>query len=199
MKDEGVIKFNYNWKQEPPMPYTLISELNEWRDKLYKAGLIGKDTNGIGYGNVSCRLERNTFIITGSGTGSLAKLDAEHYTTVTAYDLTSNSLTATGPIKASSESLTHAAIYETVPELNAVFHVHHLSLWENLLTDLPSAAKHIGYGTTAMAAEIARLLKDPLVLHQGIIAMGGHKEGVLSFGRSLEDAGGSIEKYLGRL
>ncbi|MEP7372122.1 MAG: class II aldolase/adducin family protein [Chitinophagaceae bacterium] len=196
MKDEGVIKFKYSWIQERPMPYEWISELNKWRDKLYKAGLVGKDTNGVGYGNISIRLERNNFIITGSGTGSLTKLNAEHYSKVTAYDLTKNMLTSVGPVKASSESLTHAAIYEAVPELNVVFHIHHLALWEKLQTRLPFTAKHIEYGTTAMAGEIARLLKDPQVLQQGIVAMGGHREGVLSFGKNLEDAGRSIDKWL---
>jgi L-ribulose-5-phosphate 4-epimerase len=196
MKDEGVIKFKCNWKQEPPMPYELISALNEWRDKLYKAGLIGEDAEGIGYGNISCRLERNTFIITGSGTGSLEKLSAEHYTRVIAYNLPENALTSTGPVKPSSESLTHAAIYEAVPQLNAVFHIHHLALWENLLTRLPSTEKKIEYGTTSMANEIARLLKDPSVLQQGIVAMGGHREGILSFGKGLEDAGRPIDKWL---
>ena len=181
------------------MPYKWISELNGWRDKLYKTGLIGEDAKGIGYGNISRRLKRNNFVITGSGTGSLKKLNAKHYTKVTSYDLAKNTLISAGPVKASSESLTHAVVYETVPELNAVFHVHHLAMWENLLTHLPSAAKHIEYGTTAMAIEIARLLKDPLILQQGIIAMGGHREGILSFGKDLEDAGRSIEKYLAGL
>ena len=100
MNDDGVIKYKYNWKQEPPMPNEWILELNRWRDKLYKAGLIGEDKNGIGYGNISSRLEQNIFVITGSGTGSLEKLDAEHYTKVTAYDLAKNRLTTVGPIKA---------------------------------------------------------------------------------------------------
>jgi hypothetical protein len=196
MKGEGVIKFKHNWKKERSMPYKWIAELNGWRDKLYKAGLIGEDADGVGYGNISCRLDRNIFIITGSGTGSLKKLHAEHYTRVTAYDFIENSLTSMGPVKASSESMTHAAIYETIPEFNAVFHIHHPALWKNLLTNLPFTARHIEYGTAAMAKEIARLLKDPLVLQQGIIAMGGHKEGVLSFGKDQDDAGRSIEKWL---
>jgi L-ribulose-5-phosphate 4-epimerase len=75
---------------------------------------------------------KNIFVITGSGTGSLKKLSAEHYTRVTAYDLLKNTLTSAGPIKASSESLTHAAVYETLPLINTVLHIHHLALWEKL-------------------------------------------------------------------
>lgn len=196
MKDEGVIKFKYNWKHELPLPSELISELNVWRDKLYKAGLIGEDANGIGYGNISCRVEKNIFIITGSGTGSLEKLNEEHYTRVTAYDLSENSLTIAGPIKASSESLTHAAVYETAPLINSVFHIHHPVLWETLLFNLPSTAIGVEYGTTAMAVEIGHLLRDPVVLEQGIIAMGGHKDGILAFGTDSHRAGRIIDKWL---
>ena len=181
------------------MPFELISELNVWRDKLYKAGLIGEDANGIGYGNISCRLEGNIFVITGSGTGRLEKLNVEHYTTVTAYDFTDNSLTIAGPIQASSESLTHAAVYETAHLFNAVFHIHHPALWQNLLVNLPSTATGVEYGTTEMALEISRLLKDPVVLEQGIMAMGGHREGILAFGKDPDGAGRVIDKWIGCL
>lgn len=196
MKDEGVIKFKLTWNLEPPVLYEYISALNEWRDKLYKAGLIGEDENGIGYGNISGRLDQNTFIITGSGTGSLEKLTADHYTRVTAYNLAENTLVAAGPVKASSESLTHAAVYETIPGCNAVFHIHHLVLWKNLLANLPSTSKHIEYGTPAMANEIVRLLKNPLLLKQGIVAMGGHREGVIAFGKDPDEAGQAINRWL---
>jgi len=196
MNDEGVIKFNLSWRTAPPVAHYYISPLNEWRDTLYKVGLIGKDENGIGYGNISCRLDKNIFIITGSGTGSLDQLTSKHYTRVTAYNLSENTLESTGPVKASSESMTHAAVYETIPGCNAVFHVHHLGLWETLLAGLPSTAKHIEYGTPAMAEEIARLLKDPLLLKQGVLAMGGHRGGIISFGKDPEEAGGVLVSWL---
>src|ERR1044072_2552305 len=110
MQEEGAIKFKYNWIKDAPLDFELIKELNEWRDKLYHANLIGKNKEGIGYGNISVRYQNN-FIITGSSTGKLSKLTAEHYTLVTQYDLDKNTLTAVGPVIASSESLTHAVIY----------------------------------------------------------------------------------------
>jgi L-ribulose-5-phosphate 4-epimerase len=39
-----------------------------------------------------------------------------------------NSLTCQGQVKASSKSLTHAAIYAANPRVKAVIHVHCLSL-----------------------------------------------------------------------
>lgn len=196
MKVEGVIKFKLHWTPEPPMPDEFISTLNKWRDILYKAELIGEDANGIGYGNISRRLDQNTFIISGSGTGSLEKLTAEHYTKVTAFDLAGNTLLSSGPVQPSSESLTHAAVYETIPGCHAVFHIHHLALWETLLAKLPSTAKDIEYGTPAMAREMARLLKDPVLKTQGILGMGGHREGVISFGKDPDDAGSAISRWL---
>jgi L-ribulose-5-phosphate 4-epimerase len=196
MKDEGVIKFKLHWIPGPPMPYECITALNEWRDKLYKANLIGEDANGIGYGNISRRLDQNTFIISGSGTGSLENLTTKHYTKVTGFDLAENTLVSTGPVRPSSESLTHAAVYETIPGCNAVFHIHHLALWETLLARVPFTAGHIEYGTPAMAREITRLLKDPLLRERGILGMGGHREGIISFGRDPDEAGGAINRWL---
>ena len=95
--------------------------------------------------------------------------------------------------------MTHAVVYETAPVLNAVFHIHHPALWETLLASLPSTAPGVEYGTTAMAVEIARLLNDPVVLEQGIIAMAGHREGIVVFGKDLHSAGGVINKWLGYL
>jgi L-ribulose-5-phosphate 4-epimerase len=199
MNEEGVIKFNCTWIKEAPLSYGYIEELNVWRDKLYKEGLIGENKDGIGYGNISCRYKENTFIITGSGTGSLAKLNAEHYTRVTAYNFAENTLTTSGPVKASSESLTHAAIYESSREVNVVFHVHHLALWKKLLAEGSSTAEHIEYGTPAMAAEITKLMHDPSLRAQRILAMGGHEEGILSFGKTAREASEILGDWIGRL
>lgn len=199
MKDEGVIKFECNWIIEPALSFDKMAALDAWRNKLYNAGLIGEDENGIGYGNISCRLKGNTFIITGSGTGSLQKLNAEHYTCVTDYDLSKNTLTSAGPIKASSESLTHAAVYESLSFVNTVFHVHHSALWEKLMSELPSTASDIEYGTTAMAYEIKRLMTNPVILEQGILAMGGHREGVIAFGKDPGEAGKKVTHWLAHL
>jgi L-ribulose-5-phosphate 4-epimerase len=189
MKEEGVIKFNCNWIKKEALPAEQVKELNNWRNKLYHEKLLGVTADGIGYGNISRRLKQNTFIISGSGTGRLKKLKPLHYSLVTSYSFHENALTAEGPVKASSESLTHAAIYECSPQTQFVFHVHHLYLWKNLLKLLPSTNSSIAYGTTAMAAEIFRLFKEHDLNKQGIFAMGGHEEGVISFGKTAAEAG----------
>jgi L-ribulose-5-phosphate 4-epimerase len=145
--------------------------------------------DGIGYGNISTRFQKNKFIITGSATGSLTKLTTNHYTLVTDYDFNRNMLTTVGPIKASSESLTHAIIYKSQKSVNAVMHVHHLELWKRLLNTLPATKPNIEYGTTAMTGDIQRLFRETNLSEQKIFAMGGHEEGIVAFGKDLDEAG----------
>lgn len=189
MKETGSIKFNCNWIQQQPLPFNEIEELNNWRDKLYALQLIGVNTDGIGYGNISKRYKGNTFIISGSATGKMQQLNESHYTLVTAFDLDSNSLTTEGPILASSESMTHAVIYESLPKVNFVFHVHHPVLWKKLLQSGPSTNADVEYGTPAMAREIQRLLSTNDLASLKLFSMGGHEEGIISFGANAAEAG----------
>ena len=65
MNEEGIIKFNCTWIKSESLNSDLIRELNAWRDRLYDAGVIGMNKDGIGYGNISPRFQKNKFIITG--------------------------------------------------------------------------------------------------------------------------------------
>ena len=199
MHDEGVIKFNCNWVPDNPPDAALIKALNEWRNRLYEKKLIGVTPDDIGYGNMSIRYRDNQFIITGSTTGKIEKLSPEHYTIVTEYNINQNSLTTVGPIKASSESLTHAMIYECCKNANAVFHVHHKNLWEKLVSTLPSTHPDVPYGTPQMAKEIQRLFIEENLDQHKIFAMAGHQDGVISFGNTLNEAGEILEKHLRNL
>src|SRR5258706_842202 len=189
MNEEGVIKFNCQWTKSTRIPGTWINDLTVWRDKLYQSGLIGVNEEGIGYGNISVRFQQNQFIISGSGTGKFNRLTKEHYALVTGYNVDENTLCATGPIIASSESLTHAMIYEYGSDINAVIHVHHLKLWKKLLKSLPATDENIEYGTPEMAKEIARLFNDHKLSQNRIFAMAGQSGGIVCFGKSLREAG----------
>jgi L-ribulose-5-phosphate 4-epimerase len=187
--EEGYVKFNCNWIPSNNIPTDKVAALNIWRDIMYSRGLIGIYLNGIGFGNISMRCDGNTFLISGTATGGISTLNGSHYSLVTQYDLTANSVTCVGPIKASSESLTHAMIYECSSETNAVIHVHSLELWKRLLHHVPTTTEHISYGTPEMAAEMKRLFDETDLGQQKIIVMAGHREGVISFGKDLEEAG----------
>lgn len=189
MNEEGVIKFNCQWTRSAPLEEAWIRDLNVWRNKLYRLGLIGVNEDGVGYGNISVRLRKNEFIISGSGTGKFKKLTGEHYAWVTDYDVRRNAICSTGSIIASSESLTHAMIYEHASDVHAVMHVHHFKIWKKLLNTLPATAKNIEYGTPEMAKEIVRLFNEQNLFQHKIFAMAGHNEGIVSFGKNLQQAG----------
>jgi ribulose-5-phosphate 4-epimerase/fuculose-1-phosphate aldolase len=189
MKEEGVIKFEGALIRSAPLDPHWIEEINKWRNLLFRLGCIGVTEDGVGYGNISVRFDESRFIITGSGTGKFANATAEHYTLVTHYSFNENTVTAKGPLPASSESLTHAMIYECDRGINAVLHVHHAGLWKHLLNAYPSTRAEVAYGTVQMAEEIKRLFEEGGLGHQKIFAMGGHEDGVISFGKNLDEAG----------
>lgn len=189
MIDEGYIKYQCNWNRVSAIAEAEIVELNQWRTKLYQLGLIGQYDNGIGFGNLSVRLANTSeFIISGTQTGGIANLTTQHYTKVTDYNWQENYVTCQGLIKASSETLTHAAIYVAEPEVNAVVHVHHQKMWSRLLNRFPTTNPDCAYGTPEMAEEIIRLCKQPATQRQKIMIMSGHEEGILSFGKNLTEA-----------
>ncbi|MGE0088515.1 MAG: class II aldolase/adducin family protein [Bacteroidales bacterium] len=190
--NEGYIKFNLQWeKKSVDFPGTIISELNIFRTKLFDFGLIGMYPNGIGFGNISSRIANtDQFIISGSATGQLRTLTKEHFSLVTGFEIEKNTVICQGQIAASSESMSHAALYKSNQNINAVVHVHHKKLWEKYLNNLPATPKNAEYGTPKMANEIKKLAH----VSEGIIIMGGHEEGIVSFGITLEEATNKIIK-----
>lgn len=188
--DEGYIKFHSDWSHGPAPSSVYTELLNSWRQPLYDAGLIGHYADlGVGFGNISVRAEQpGQFVISGTQTGHLATTSREHYSLVTSYDISGNRVHCTGPVQASSESLTHAAIYALDPAINAVVHVHSKRLWQELLHNAPTTRNDVAYGTPEMAHEFTRLYQETDFSAQGIAAMAGHEEGIVSFGASLEQA-----------
>ncbi len=194
--DEGYTKYNCHWLEGAAPPDDYVRPLTQWRNRLYKLGLIGEYENGIGFGNLSRRLEQTDhFIITGTQTGGLPTLTEQNYTLVTTYDWQQNKLTCIGPVAASSESLTHGAIYKSNQQVKAVIHVHHLELWEKLTNCVPTTAADAAYGTPEMAQEIIRLSQEGDLQKAKILVMSGHLEGIIVFGASLAEAGNLLLEY----
>lgn len=196
MSEEGYIKFHCHWVYSPALNPDRIQEVNLWRKKLNVMRMIYEDDNGVGFGNISVRGDRpGEFIITGTQTGGISCLTENHYTTVTNFDWEKNYVTCEGPIEASSETLTHAALYVANPEINAVVHVHHLRLWKTLLNKVLTTSKNVAYGTPEMAQEIIRLCQESNLNEQKVLVMEGHKEGIITFGVDLEEANSVLLKY----
>lgn len=193
---EGYIKFNCNWDQTAwQIPEEIYNQLETARTELCKLGLIGMYPDGVGFGNISVRVGGDlSFIITGSATGQFTQLKPEHYALVHEFSFSGNSISCKGQTKASAESLSHAAVYESLPEVGAVVHVHNLCLWEKLLNRFPSTSAGIEYGTPEMAYAVARLASEIDGRADKIIVMGGHREGILAFGSTLSEATAKIVK-----
>lgn len=190
MNKEGYIKFQTNWKREELSGgMGTFKNLNLWRRRLYEHRLIGAYPDGIGYGNISVRLVDNEFMISGTATGNIPKLSKEHYTRVTEYDLQKNSLTCCGPILASSESLTHATIYESMSSIKGVVHIHNKKLWDKLIYKVPTTSLKVKYGTPEMALEIKGILSSSdNMRYSRIMVMAGHEDGLISIGKDLNEA-----------
>ena len=125
-------------------------------------------------------------------------MNGKHYTRVLDFDLSRNTLTCQGPVKASSESLTHAALYETCVEAQAIIHVHHKKLWKTLKHQVPTSDAKVPYGTPEMATEIRRLIETTDLPKKKILVMAGHEEGVVTFGKDCEEAGKILFRHLKR-
>ena len=166
-----------------------VSEINTYRRKLLELGLIGVGSNGIGFGNLSVRDgATGNFYITGSATGGIHELTLADCAKVVGCDFEKNSVRYEGSALPSSESLTHAAIYESDATAGAVIHCHDSKLWTAGLNRAPTTSKAAEYGTPEIANEIMQLFAHTDAQGRKIVVMAGHEGGILTFGRDLEEA-----------
>ena len=111
------VKFSCERTATETTSFSGLAELNAYRRRLLPPGLIGMDSNGIGFGNLSIRDgATDNFYVTGSATGGIPELTLADCAKVVAYDFERNWLQYEGSTIPSSESLTHAAIYESDPK-----------------------------------------------------------------------------------
>jgi L-ribulose-5-phosphate 4-epimerase len=196
MSSEGYIKFNCNrMKERISLPIHTFEALSKWRNIMFESGLIGSYSNGIGYGNISIRATAESFYISGTATGRLQRLEEKHYPIVNSWSFSKNSLKCTGEINASAESLSHAVIYESLPNVGAVIHIHHKGMWIKYLNQKATTSPDVLYGTPEMAKEIRKIVMTLKPKEDPFLVMGGHEEGIIVWGNTLDDAGETVLKY----
>jgi len=210
---EGVIRFDARHRTAPlesRLYEDTASELGAWREVLARLGLIGRDPDryeGLGYGNVSARVGpfgaaargQRRFLVTGTQTAGRARLTLADYCVVESYDLVRNAVTSAGLVPPSSESLTHGAIYDIAPAVRFVFHAHAPEIWrQRHALGLPVTAVSAENGTPEMAAEVQRLFRESTLPGMGLVAMGGHEDGVIAIGQSAAEAGEVLVRQLAR-
>jgi ribulose-5-phosphate 4-epimerase/fuculose-1-phosphate aldolase len=195
--DDGVIKYDRtNFSHCEALHVDEYSELEYWRKKLFQLNLIGEYPEAqVGFGNMSMIQDYSNFfesshpqfIITGTQTGKYPDLNGLQYTRVLDYEINGLKIKMMGAVEASSEALTHAAIYESNPNIKAVFHIHSKEIWEKMLTDGSDyTAAEIPYGTVEMARATQACIRGK---DAGVFCMHGHEDGIVIYGRSTDEAG----------
>ena len=198
--DEGVIKFQLQFTPGSLPGGLPPPELIAWQRIMRNLGLLGRDParyGGLAYGNISLRLLDTGFVISASQSADQPLPSAKDYCLVTAWNCTGNRLVAKGPAHPSSESLTHAALYDADPAIGCIIHGHSPHIWQHRDTlDLASTAERVAYGTPEMAIEMGRLYRDRGFRGCGALAMGGHRDGIVSFGKTPDEAGWEMVRLL---
>lgn len=180
----------------------------EAKNLVVKAGLELVDSGLIArtWGNVSCRVDEETFVITPSG---------REYQSLTADDIVEvkiSDLSWTGGIKPSSEKGIHAAVYQLHPEMNFVIHTHQENASAVSAADPDSfiptpgfialgnaviSAKYALPGTKALIRNVEAALRISkgcalLLKHHGTICFGRSYEETFETAHQLEEASGTF-------
>ena len=208
---EGVIQFRADHaSQELAAELAgVAARLGAWRRILRGLGVLGQDPGrygGYGFGNVSARVPpfptppgRRRFLVSGTQTSGKAEATLADFALVERYDFAANRVESRGSALPSSEALTHGALYDLSSEVRAVFHVHAPELWRRAAElDLPTTSPNLREGTAELATEIRRLRPAWVLAASGVVAMGGHEDGVIAFGKSEEEAGQRLVTALAR-
>jgi len=184
---DGVIKYHVSHTQEQAPYFEEYDKLEALRARLFALGLIGETPDGIGFGNLSFRVDEGSFFITATQTGKQAQLLEDEYTFIESYDFDAFAVFSKGKLQPSSEALSHAMIYELHPDIQAVIHIHSAPLWHMMLKEqyLSTRAE---YGTAEMVREISSLYAKHNPFEHHAFVMKGHEDGIVTFGRSIEEA-----------
>jgi ribulose-5-phosphate 4-epimerase/fuculose-1-phosphate aldolase len=120
-----------------------------------------------------------------------------------------------GPVAASAETLSHAAVYRVCPAARFVIHIHSAPIFEGMLRDgCPATPPEAEYGTPELARAVERLVRKlsqtegnpshgaALSESKGpstrsgrrAIVLAGHQDGVIVWGATLEEAMAEAEE-----
>ena len=165
--------------------------------ELVKTGLIART-----WGNVSCRIDKETFAVTPSGRDYLSLTSSE------IVEVKINDLSYSGQVKPSSEKGIHAAVYRRFPEMNFAIHTHQ----ENAsaisaagLSAMPVSDASYGFekeilcseyalpGTKSLRRNVTETLKKTnsnaiILKNHGVLCFGTDYESTMQTAHSLEQA-----------
>ncbi|MFC3152501.1 class II aldolase/adducin family protein [Litoribrevibacter euphylliae] len=202
-EQEGVIKFSLTHQTlDRPVNASVLSELMVWRDLSRRLQWLGQDPQrygGLGYGNISARESSQQFIISASQTSGVITAEPQHFARVLVSDLEQNHIDSEGMLPPSSESMTHAALYQCSDQVSWILHSHCPEIWQHSeALGLAATAAEVPYGTPEMAEAVQQLYRDQANPSQGIFVMKGHQDGVVSYGSTAKQAISTMLDCYGR-
>jgi hypothetical protein len=202
--DEGAIRFAYGLEApegdvaEP----AVLQALAGWRAVLKRLALVGQDParyGGQGFGNLSCR-ERpgvGAFVITASQTAGAEGLNDSDLVRVLYASPERFWVDAVGRQPPSSETLTHAAIYQADATVGCVLHAHSPDIWRRAAAlALPATPEDVPYGSPEMAKAVALLLEQPS--RPVVFVTLGHEDGVFACAANATAAANALVHVLAR-
>ncbi|MDR2716461.1 MAG: S-methyl-5-thioribose-1-phosphate isomerase [Treponema sp.] len=186
--NDGYVKYTTTHTMAPAIESPHWAELNNARTQLFRLGLLGVNPEGIGFGNVSIRFQGEEFLVSGTATGASPELNPAEYCLVNSFDLMQNHIVSMGPVKASSEAMTHGAVYRSCSAANCVMHIHSGAIFNAMIRDgCPATAENAAYGTPEIACAIAQCVQE-LGTDEGAVVLAGHDEGLIVWGPTVERA-----------
>ena len=175
----------------------ILERLSRFRAKLWDLRVIGKNSTDS-YGNVSHRLDEESFAISRSGVGGLRKLSAEDFCVV---DYKQGEFPTSGTIirgfvtsewKPSRDLQIHKAFYCFSRKINVVVHFHHPLIWSLFQDRFPTTRVDLPPSSLELAKEIYDLCHKLDFDKEWMIVLGSHEDGIVSFAESIE----SLEEKL---
>lgn len=170
-------KFETVFQSNQAPEHTDIEYLKNWCSTFHAQGLTPSHESGTA-GNLSFRIFSgcNEFIITGAGLHAKCRLNESDFVHIVSCNISQRKVWVKGTRLPSSESMMHYAIYNTLPEVNAVFHGHHQGLIKYAKAlDLPVTETVCEYGSPELIESILPMLQKNklfIIRDHGFISCG---------------------------
>lgn len=202
---EGTIQFAYALEHPagPVAEPDVVRSLAGWRAVFRRLDLLGQHRDryqGFGYGNLSSRdgSRPDEFVITASQTAGAPDFDDSSLVRITHSNVARFWVDAVGQQPPSSETLTHAIVYQADRSIGWVFHVHCPEIWQRHADlGLPATPEHAPCGSAAMADAVEVLLARHHVRPVVFVTL-GHEDGVFACGTDAAATGNALVALLAR-
>ena len=170
------IKFKYSKTRSSFNFDQRLEILNHWTSIFTELGLAPLHSSGA-YGNQSYRTSSSSFIITKTGMNPQNHCNVKDFVHVTGFDRISGTFTTEGLSTPSSECFLHNALYNHLPQINAILHGHSSLLCRYAQQlNIPVTKQFHDYGTLELAESALQVVNSGsdffILKNHGFVALG---------------------------